>query len=85
MSRAFIATETGRLARLGLVSKNPNPRIAAAFAPLTPKGEAGLAARSRDRAVNDDFFKPLDRTAFQALAPAAALVEARARSSAGCD
>jgi hypothetical protein len=32
------------------------------------------------RAVNDDFFKPLDRSAFQALASAAAqLVESSSR------
>jgi len=82
VTSAFIATETGRLARLGLVSKNPNPKDRrGVLLALTPKGEAGLVKLGAEiRAVNDDFFKSLDRTAFQALASsAAALVESSSR------
>jgi MarR family transcriptional regulator, organic hydroperoxide resistance regulator len=79
VTSAFIATETGRLARLALVCKkqNPDDRRGVLLA-LTPKGEAELGPEIR--AGNDDFFKPLDRPAFQALASAAAtLVESSSK------
>jgi MarR family transcriptional regulator, organic hydroperoxide resistance regulator len=82
VTSAFIATETGRLARLGLLSKSPNPKDRRGILlALTPKGQAALVTLGPEiRAVNDDFFKPLDRAAFQALASAAAaLVESSSR------
>jgi MarR family transcriptional regulator, organic hydroperoxide resistance regulator len=82
VTSAFIATETGRLARLGLLSKSPNPKDRRGILlALTPRGHAGLVKLGPEiRAVNDDFFRPLDRTAFQALASAAAdLVESSSR------
>jgi len=82
VTSAFIATETGRLARLGLLSKSPNPKDRRGILlALTPRGQAALVKLGPEiRAVNDDFFKPLDRAAFQALASAAAaLVESSSR------
>ncbi len=82
VTSAFIATETGRLARLGLVSKNPNPKDRrGVLLVLTAKGEAALTELGPEiRAVNDDFFKPLNRGAFVALAgAAAALVESSSK------
>jgi MarR family transcriptional regulator, organic hydroperoxide resistance regulator len=82
VTSAFIATETGRLARLGLVSKSPNPKDRRGILlALTPRGQAELLKLGPEiRAVNDDFFKPLDRAAFQALASAAAaLVESSSK------
>jgi DNA-binding MarR family transcriptional regulator len=83
VTSAFIATETGRLARLGLISKNPNPKDRrGVLLALTQKGEAGLVKLGPEiRAVNDDFFRPLDRAAFHALAStAAALVESSGKA-----
>lgn len=82
VTSAFIATETGRLARLGLLSKSPNPKDRRGILlALTPRGQAALLKLGPEiRAVNDDFFKPLDRAGFQALAStAAALVESSSR------
>jgi DNA-binding MarR family transcriptional regulator len=82
VTSAFIATETGRLARLGLLSKNPNPKDRRGILlALTPRGQAALVKLGPEiRAVNDDFFRPLDRAAFQALASAAAaLVESSSK------
>jgi len=82
VTSAFIATETGRLARLGLVSKSPNPKDRRGILlALTTRGQTALLKLGPEiRAVNDDFFKPLDRAAFQALAAAAAaLVESSSK------
>jgi MarR family transcriptional regulator, organic hydroperoxide resistance regulator len=82
VTSAFIATETGRLARQGLLSKSPNPKDRRGILlALTPRGQAALVKLGPEiRAVNDDFFKPLDRAGFQALAStAAALVESSSR------
>jgi MarR family transcriptional regulator, organic hydroperoxide resistance regulator len=82
VTSAFIATETGRLARLGLVCKNPNPKDRrGVLLALSPKGESALVGLGPEiRAVNDEFFKPLERTAFHALATtAAALVESSSK------
>ena len=60
----------------GLVTRMDNGRFA-----VTAKGEAALNKLGPEiRAVNDDFFKPLDRSAFLALASAAAaLVESSSK------
>ena len=82
VTSAFIATETGRLARHGLLSKSPNPKDRRGILlALSPRGQAALVKLGPEiRAVNDDFFKPLDRAGFQALAStAAALVESSSR------
>jgi DNA-binding MarR family transcriptional regulator len=78
VSSAFITTETGRLARLGLLMKaiNPDDRRGVLLR-LTPRGEEKVAAIGAEiKAVNDRFFAPLARAAFRAFATSAArLVE----------
>jgi DNA-binding MarR family transcriptional regulator len=78
VSSAFITTETGRLARLGLLVKatNPDDRRGVLLR-LTARGEAQVAVISPEiKAINDAFFAPLDRAAFRAFAASAAqLVE----------
>ncbi len=74
VSSAFITTETGRLARLGLVTKAVNPADRrGVLLRLTARAEAQLAQVGREiMAVNDAFFAPLDRALFQSFATAAA-------------
>jgi DNA-binding MarR family transcriptional regulator len=74
VSSAFIASETGKLARLGLVTKRPNPSDGrGVLLSLTQAGRQRIARVSPDiRAVNDMFFAELDRGTFQALSVGAA-------------
>jgi MarR family transcriptional regulator, organic hydroperoxide resistance regulator len=78
VSSAFITTETGRLERLDLVVKaiNPHDRRGVLLR-LTPRGEMQITAISPAiKTINDFFFAPLGRKAFQAFAASAAqLVE----------
>jgi DNA-binding MarR family transcriptional regulator len=73
VSSAFIASETGKLARLGLLLKRPNPRDRrGVLLTLTPTGRLkidGVAAEIR--AINDMFFGPLTPKSFAALCDAA--------------
>ena len=78
VSSAFIAVETGKLARRGLVVKHPNPRDGrSVLLSLTPAGRAKLSRLSGEiQAVNDLFFGSLDGKSFAGLCVAAArLVE----------
>jgi MarR family transcriptional regulator, organic hydroperoxide resistance regulator len=78
VSSAFIAVETGKLARLGLVLKQRNPHdrrgvlLGLALPGRLKIDRAGAAIR----AVNDLFFGGLDPSSFRALCAAAStLVE----------
>ena len=73
VSSAFIASETGKLAHLGLLLKRPNPQDRrGVLLTLTPAGRLkidGVAAEIR--AINDMFFGALAPRSFIALCDAA--------------
>ena len=73
VSSAFIASETGKLARLGLVLKRPNPQDGrGVLLTLAPAGRLMLDRVSAEiRAINDMFFGALDAGSFAALGAAA--------------
>jgi DNA-binding MarR family transcriptional regulator len=78
VSSAFIAAETGKLARRRLVLKRVNPRDRrGVLLSLTPAGRLAIDRASGEiRAINDLFFGALDRASFDAVCAAAtALVE----------
>jgi MarR family transcriptional regulator, organic hydroperoxide resistance regulator len=78
VSSAFIAVETNKLARLGLVLKRRNPEDRrGVLLSLAPRGRLKIdRAADEIRAVNDLFFGELDPGSFRALCKAAAaLVE----------
>jgi MarR family transcriptional regulator, organic hydroperoxide resistance regulator len=78
VSSAFIAVETGKLARLGLVLKqrNPHDRRGVLLSLALPGRLKIDRAGAEIRAVNDLFFGGLDSGAFRALCAAAStLVE----------
>jgi MarR family transcriptional regulator, organic hydroperoxide resistance regulator len=70
VSSAFVTTETGRLARLGLVAKAINPRDRrGVLVRLTPEGRSRIAAIGPQiKSINDRFFAPLERDDFRAFA-----------------
>jgi DNA-binding MarR family transcriptional regulator len=76
VSSAFIASETGKLARQGLVVKCENPRDRrGVLLSLTRSARRQIARLTPEiRAVNDLFFGPLSRAAFARLAGASALL-----------
>jgi DNA-binding MarR family transcriptional regulator len=72
VSSAFIAAETGKLVRLGLLSKEPNPadRRGVVLA-LSPRAQAAIERlTAKIRAINDQFFGKLDRAEFLGLSTA---------------
>jgi DNA-binding MarR family transcriptional regulator len=73
VSSAFIAVETGKLARRGLVVKHTNPRDRrGVLLSLTPAGRLKLGRVSGEiQAVNDLFFGSLDAKSFAGLCAAA--------------
>jgi DNA-binding MarR family transcriptional regulator len=78
VSSAFIASETGKLARRRLLLKRTNPLDRrGVLLSVAPAGRLALDRISADiRAVNDLFFAALDRSSFAALTSAAsALIE----------
>jgi DNA-binding MarR family transcriptional regulator len=78
VSSAFIASETGKMARLGLLLKRPNPEDRrGVLLSLAPAGRLKIDRVSPEiRAINDLFFGVLDPQAFSALSEAAsALVQ----------
>jgi DNA-binding MarR family transcriptional regulator len=82
VSSAFIATETRKLAEAGLVAKLPNPEDRrGVLLSLSRAGNNQIARLTPSiRAINDEFFAPLSRNAFEALSSAsAALVKSSAR------
>jgi DNA-binding MarR family transcriptional regulator len=83
VSCAFIASETGKLARLGLLLKRPNPHDRrGVLLTLTPAGGLEIDRLSAEiRAINDLFFGTLDAKSFTALCAAAqALVKGSAKA-----
>ncbi len=78
VTSAFVATETGRIAALGLLQKRTNPEDRrSVLISLTRSGREQIGRLSPEiRAINDLFFAPLDHRAFTAFASAsAALVQ----------
>ncbi len=73
VSSAFVAVETGKLARRGLLAKRTNPSDRrGVLVSLTPDGQLRLAhIGSEIQALNDLFFGPLDAKSFTALCDAA--------------
>jgi DNA-binding MarR family transcriptional regulator len=85
VSSAFIATETGKLAQAGLLTKRANPKDGrAVLLSLTRAGRALIERNSAEvRAVNDIFFAALTPSMFAAACAAmAALVRSSARATA---
>jgi DNA-binding MarR family transcriptional regulator len=83
VSSAFIATETGKLAQAGLLTKRANPKDGrAVLLSLTRAGRALIERNSAEvRAVNDIFFGALTPPMFAAASAAmAALVRSSARA-----
>jgi len=85
VSSAFVATETGKLAQAGLLTKRANPKDRrAVLLSLTRTGRALIERNSNEiRSVNDAFFGALTRTTFAALSTTMAeLVHSSARATA---
>jgi MarR family transcriptional regulator, organic hydroperoxide resistance regulator len=85
VSSAFVATETGKLAQSGLLTKRANPKDRrAVLLSLTRAGRALIERNSDEiRSVNDAFFGALTRNKFAALSTAMAdLVHSSARATA---
>jgi DNA-binding MarR family transcriptional regulator len=81
VSSAFVASESGKLARRGLLYKRTNPRDRrGVLLSIAPAGRLKVDRVSAEiRAVNDLFFGVLDQSTFAALGAAAAkLVEGSA-------
>jgi len=74
VSSAFIASETGKMARLGLLLKQSNPHDRrGVLLSLAPAGRLKIDRVSPEiRAINDLFFGVLDVPSFAALSVAAA-------------
>jgi MarR family transcriptional regulator, organic hydroperoxide resistance regulator len=74
VSSAFIASETGKMARLGLLLKQSNPQDRrGVLLSLAPAGRLKIDRVSPEiRAINDLFFGVLDAPSFAALSTAAA-------------
>jgi DNA-binding MarR family transcriptional regulator len=74
VSSAFIAAETGKLARLGLLSKRTNPEDRrGVLVRLTPAGRVRVDRVSGEiRGINDRFFGGLDQQTFAMMGKAAA-------------
>jgi MarR family transcriptional regulator, organic hydroperoxide resistance regulator len=73
VSSAFIASETGKMARSGLLLKQPNPEDRrGVLLSLAPAGRLRIDRVSPEiRAINDLFFGVLDPQSFAALSAAA--------------
>jgi DNA-binding MarR family transcriptional regulator len=83
VSSAFIAAETGKMAKLGLLLKRANPDDRrGVLISLAPAGRLKLNGISKEiRAINDLFFGALDAASFAALSAAAqALVAGSGRA-----
>jgi MarR family transcriptional regulator, organic hydroperoxide resistance regulator len=76
VSSAFIASETGKLARLGLLVKRANPLDRrGVLLSLTPAGRLKIGRISGEiRRINDLFFGGLDAASFAALSAAASVL-----------
>jgi MarR family transcriptional regulator, organic hydroperoxide resistance regulator len=83
VSSAFIAAETGKMAKFGLLLKRANPDDRrGVLISLAPAGRLKLNGISKEiRAINDLFFGALDAASFAALSAAAqALVAGSGRA-----
>ncbi len=83
VSSAFIASETGKMARQGLLFKRPNPQDGrGVLISLAPAGRLKIDRVSAEiRAINDLFFGGLDGASFVALSAAAStLVKGSAKA-----
>jgi DNA-binding MarR family transcriptional regulator len=88
VSSAFVATETGKLAQAGLLTKGANPKDGRAVLLSLTRAGRSLIERNSDqvRAVNDIFFGALTPSQFTAASAAmAALVRGSARAVAHVD
>jgi DNA-binding MarR family transcriptional regulator len=76
VSSAFIATETGKLVRAGLITKRPNPNDGrSVIMNLTREGATILQDNAAEICfINDQFFGALDRTAFDSLVASTSLL-----------
>ena len=76
VSGAFVTAESGKLARMGLLAKRPNPADGrSVLLSLTSKGRAAIeAAVPNIRAVNDAFFGKLGADDFARLSMIAARI-----------
>ena len=87
VSSAFVASETGKLARRGFLLKRTNPLDRrGVLLSIAPAGRLKLDRISAEiRAINDLFFGALDAKAFAALSGvAAALVESSGKAMRVC-
>jgi DNA-binding MarR family transcriptional regulator len=85
VSSAFVATETGKLAQAGLLTKRANPKDKRGVLLSLTRAGRTLIARNSDeiRAVNNAFFAALTPATFAALsATMADLVHSSARATA---
>jgi len=83
VSSAFVASETGRLARRGLIAKRVNPHDRrGVLLRIAPAGRLAIGRIGEEIcAINDLFFGALDRNAFAAFAASvAALVNGSRRA-----
>ena len=83
VSSAFIASESGKMARLGLLLKRANPQDRrSVLLSLAPAGRLKIDRVSAEiRAINDLFFGGLDASSFAALsATAGVLVKGSAKA-----
>jgi MarR family transcriptional regulator, organic hydroperoxide resistance regulator len=83
VSSAFVASESGKMARKGLLLKRPNPDDGrGVLISLAPAGRVKIDQIAAEiRAINNLFFGALDASAFLALsAAAAALVKGSSRA-----
>ncbi len=88
VSSAFVATETGKLAQAGLLTKRANPKDRrAVLLSLTRAGRTLIERNSGEVCqINDVFFGALTRSTFAALSTTmAALVRSSARATAYLD
>jgi DNA-binding MarR family transcriptional regulator len=83
VSSAFVAVETGKLARRHLVLKRVNPRDRrGVLLSLAPAGRLAIDRASGEiRAINDLFFGALDRESFDAVCTAAAALVGGSRQA----
>lgn len=83
VSSAFVAVESGKLVRLGLLTKEPN-RLdrRSVLIRLTADAHVQIEALSPEiRTINDMFFGALNRASFAALAKAAAALVGSSRKA----
>jgi DNA-binding MarR family transcriptional regulator len=83
VSSAFVAVETGKLVRLGLLTKEPN-RLdrRSVLIRLTADAHVQIEALSPEiRTINDMFFGALNRASFAALAEAATALVGSSRKA----